>query len=86
MHTLQFLLQGVEYQGRRYKLGVELKTDFVCYLNRGSIEDAGVTVIAWMGLSHCLSFDLQQLITDLQYLQYISIIVQCNVQSGYTLG
>ena len=31
MHTPQFVLQGVEYQGRRYKLGVEFKTDFFCY-------------------------------------------------------
>ena len=31
MHTPQFALQGVEYQGRRYKLGVEFKTDFFCY-------------------------------------------------------
>ena len=53
MHTLQFLLQGVEYQGRRSR-----RTDFVCYRNRGSIKYAGLSVTVRMGLSHCLSFDL----------------------------
>ena len=38
MHTLQFLLQGVEYQGRRYKLGVEFKTDGLRLLSEQRIN------------------------------------------------
>ena len=38
-----------EYQGRRYKLGVDFRTDIAWYRKIRSLKDAGVTVTISMG-------------------------------------